>query len=304
MDGGQDANESNSEASTSENPLKRFERSVGGLESVFVVWGPLGTEYFEKVLDFARSNKYAEIGKKDKLNIILHSKGGNPHLTYKSALALRSSVKEVTVYVPRFAKSGATLLCLGVQEVVLALGADLGPLDIQIEDPQNSGDIVSALEITGALKAVAEFLYSEFGVLLHELLRIGVKRSELLSLAMRFMELMGRPLFEQAQITNFNACIRALNVTRVYGKKLLKRSGIINEERLQDEIVRTLVEEYPSHSFVICLDEANELGLLHVRETNLHEYEGLEVLYKYIKHRLENVKKIDRFYGFLSDLRD
>ena len=50
--------------------------------------------------------------------------------------------------------------------------------------------------------------------------------------------------------------------------------------------------------------EARELDLNHVREANAVEDEALEVLYGYISHRVQNVKKRDRFYGFLSDLKD
>ena len=304
MDAGKDINENNAQARPPESPLKKFARIVGGLESVFVIWGPLEEEFFEKVLGFVKKNKYAEKEKKiEKLTIVLHSGGGDPHLTYKSANVLRGSFKKLTIYVPRFAKSGATLLCLGAQEVVLALGAELGPLDTQIRDPKDPENFISALEVTEALKVAAEFLYTEFGVLLDQLRMVGIKkRDELFSLAMQFIKLMGRPLFEQTEPTNFNACLRALDISRHYGTELLIRSGV--EKEKARSIMAVLVEQYPSHSFVIDVDEIKKLDLHHVREANAEEDEALEVLYEYVGYKVENVKRRDRFYGFLSDLRD
>src|SRR5690349_379175 len=69
------------------------------------------------------------------IEIWLDSPGGDAHAAYKLWLDLRSRCRRLVVVIPDLAKSAATLLALGADEIVMAPAAELGPLDVQISHP-------------------------------------------------------------------------------------------------------------------------------------------------------------------------
>jgi hypothetical protein len=281
MDADNDAVVSQGQKECPDSALQKFFTDIGGMKSIFLVWGVRGEDFFESVLSFVKSTRSTCCGKTPKLNLVLHSRGGDPHLAYKAANVLRDSFGGITVWVPHFAKSGATLLCFAGNEIVLGLGADLGPLDTQIVDPEDPENMISALEITEAPKAATEFLYKEFYVIIDALRHPGsgleLTRSDLLDLVMEFLKLFGLPLFKQIRLTSLNACLRALEITRKYGIELLVRSGI-KKERARNAI-DMLVRQYPCHAFVIDAPEAAKIDLpVAVREANLDEQPALDEL--------------------------
>ncbi|MCL6580724.1 MAG: ATP-dependent Clp protease proteolytic subunit [Firmicutes bacterium] len=61
--------------------------------------------------------------------LVLDSPGGDIHAAYLLARLYRTHASKLTVVVPRFAKSAATLICLAADEIVMTRIAELGPLD-------------------------------------------------------------------------------------------------------------------------------------------------------------------------------
>ena len=95
-----------------------------------------------------------ELGHVDRLGIILFSNGGDIDEAYVLATYLQDLAREKLVfYVPRYAKSAATLLALAGDEVVLLPVAELGPVDPVIYDPNTNRYIPlqSILEILNLL---------------------------------------------------------------------------------------------------------------------------------------------------------
>ena len=75
----------------------------------------------------------------NRVELLIHSGGGHPDIAYRVMKFLRGRFQEVNVIVPLYAKSAATLLCLGADRIYLGELADLGPIDIQIADPVEHG---------------------------------------------------------------------------------------------------------------------------------------------------------------------
>ena len=122
-------NETNPEAT---DRFSDVEKQIEG--PLFVIWGPLQYKgIFQASLAFAKENTGIP-----RLNVVLETLGGSPDLTFKSVVTLRSSCNKMVVYVPHWAKSAGTLLCLAADEIVLSLGSELGPLDMQVTDPRSS----------------------------------------------------------------------------------------------------------------------------------------------------------------------
>lgn len=66
------------------------------------------------------------------IDIIVHTPGGLVLSAEQIAMALKRHTARVTVYVPHYAMSGGTLLCLTADEVVMDENAVLGPVDPQL----------------------------------------------------------------------------------------------------------------------------------------------------------------------------
>lgn len=74
----------------------------------------------------------------------------------------------------------------------------------------------------------------------------------------RLITQMTKPLFENIDVLRYTQMSRSLKVGEEYAKRLLSRKF---EKGESARIARSLVENYPTHSFVIDVDEATELGL-------------------------------------------
>ncbi|MFB3924841.1 MAG: hypothetical protein ACE14T_02215 [Syntrophales bacterium] len=66
------------------------------------------------------------------IDIIIHTPGGLALSTEQIALALKRHKAKVTIFVPHYAMSGGTLICLAADEVVMDDNAVLGPVDPQL----------------------------------------------------------------------------------------------------------------------------------------------------------------------------
>lgn len=76
--------------------------------------------------------RYAKISK---LGLLLHSQGGSLEAADKFVRICREYADEFSVIVPLEAKSAATAICLGADEIVMTAVAELGPIDPIIQHP-------------------------------------------------------------------------------------------------------------------------------------------------------------------------
>ncbi len=218
------------------------------------------------------------------LNVFMCSLGGDPNVAFNSVNILRTKCRNLTTYVPDYAKSAATLICLGADEIVMAVGSQLGPLDMQVPDPRNSPEDISALSGYQALEAVANFLHNEIDVTVKQLYRKArANISDSLKYAMELVDSMARPLFEQVNPLDLGRFSNALAVSERYGSELLRRYNKTVSEKEITEIVSALVRDYPSHSFVIDLPEAQKIGLS-AREPSDGELTIMEKVYGMLLH--------------------
>ena len=66
------------------------------------------------------------------IDLIIHTPGGLVLAALQVARALREHRGKVTIFVPHYAMSGGTLLCLAANEIVMSPHAVLGPVDPQL----------------------------------------------------------------------------------------------------------------------------------------------------------------------------
>lgn len=163
--------------------------------------------------------------KKDVLLILL-SRGGSIEPAYQISKMCKSLSKgRFIVTVPRHAKSAATLIALGADEIHMGPLGQLGPIDPQL-------DGLPALGVSQALKSIA-------------------------SLAEKYpgsSEMFARYLRMALTVEQIGYCERISESAAQYAERLLSTKKFL-DKRKQD-IARELVHEYKDHGFVIDLEEA------------------------------------------------
>jgi hypothetical protein len=196
------------------------------------------------------------------LDLVIESEGGDVHSAYLIIDLLRLHCEKLNACVPLYAKSAATLLCVGADVIVLDEIAQLGPLDTQIMNEKEGGkrEWNSALNPFKTLEQLEKFATNTFDhavALITE--RSGLTVGESVQHAIRFVEATTGPLFRQVDPRDLGNCSRALSIGTEYGYRLLGRQGKQTEEEIK-RVIDKLVQGYPSHDYVIDYCELRELG--------------------------------------------
>lgn len=207
-------------------------------------------------------NVFSERGRVKKiqtLELLLHSPGGSADIAYQLVKFFRRHCQRFNVIVPLTAKSAATLMCLGADGIYMGEFADLGPIDVQIQDPIERGSkSISPLDefkCTEFLRDYAVEILDFFTALI--IRRSGMSVKEALRESVPFTTGIMRPLYEQLDPLEIGEYKRSLAIGEDYAHRLLALTG--NPRRR--DIVESLVSKYPSHGFVIDPIEARGLGL-------------------------------------------
>ncbi len=192
------------------------------------------------------------------IDLWLESPGGDAHAAYKLAVMLRSAASTVRVVIPDYAKSAATLLALVGDEIFLAPGADLGPLDAQMPDEGSYTGSISALNIARAVDEVARDAVDMAVTGGVDLLAItGLSRAQTIDAMLRFSAGFSEPLVRQLDPKVVHHAKQMLKVTAQYAERLLRDAGSPSPEMIAGK----LVETFPTHGYAITQREAHDLGL-------------------------------------------
>lgn len=195
----------------------------------------------------------------DTLEILMHSPGGHPSIAYQVMKFFRRTCKRVNVIVPLQAKSAATLMCFGADMIYMGEFAELGPMDVQINDPLERGSApFSPLDEFKSMEFLREYaveLLDYFTLLF--IRQSGMSIKEAIHESIPCVSGMMRPLYERIDPLEVGGHRRALAIGEEYSTRLLK---LVGNPQWQP-IVERLVWKYPSHDFAIDIDEALELGL-------------------------------------------
>lgn len=160
------------------------------------------------------------------LDLVIHSGGGSIHAAYQVIELLRLHSECIHACVPLYAKSAATLLCLGADDICVDELAQLGPLDTQIyeEKKGGKGEFTSALNPFKALEQLQKFSLETLDIAVKMIaMRSGMDLDECLKHAIEFVRGTTGPLFTQLNPEKLGEYNRALAVGTEYGDRLLRR---------------------------------------------------------------------------------
>lgn len=216
-------------------------------------WDNIGPQVF-KGFQGERNN----IQDKKPVALLIDSGGGDAHFAYRIARFFQRRSSAFTVIIPQYAKSAATLMALGASRLILGRDAELGPLDVQMLDPDRE-DLGSALDAVQSLERLNAFVMTAVDQLVPLLYRrTGKKIETLLPLVLKYSVEFVRPLLDKIDTVDFTRKSRELKVAEEYAVRLMRQS-YSKDSALS--IARGLVEKFPTHGFVIDRSEAVRLGL-------------------------------------------
>jgi hypothetical protein len=196
------------------------------------------------------------------IDVWIESFGGDAHAAYKLAIDLRSRCCKLRAVIPDIAKSAATLLALGMDEIFMGAAAELGPLDLQISHPDREEVIISALDVSDVIEFLSETAFSLVitggaGVVRYS----GLRRSEVLKATFPFVAQLLEPIVSKVDPHILHQATNHLHVAEKYAAALLSRRVDQGEKEHCEKIVNHLIHHYPAHEFVIARREARKMGL-------------------------------------------
>lgn len=214
---------------------------------ILVYTGHITREGFEQVVRESPSERHKNV------LLILATLGGDADAAYLIARFLRRSYEHFTVFVPGLCKSAGTLLCVGAHDIVMSETGELGPLDVQVQNPEELGDYASGLDVPQAIDFLQQRALDSLHRTLDDIVTCGgltTKRSA--EIATNVTVGLFAPIFAQIDPYRLGRNARALLIARQYAAR-------IGGNVATDQTLERLVAGYTSHSFSIDRDEAAEL---------------------------------------------
>jgi uncharacterized protein Veg len=223
---------------------------------------------------------------------LIDSPGGNANFAYKIGRFLQDRTNNnLTVIIPYFAKSAATLFALAGKRIILGEDAELGPLDVQLLDVERE-KYTSALDAIQSLERL-----SAFGLtLIDQTMRFVISRSGkrtdiLLPQVFTYTSHFLRPLLEKIDAVDYTRMSRDLKIAEDYAIRLMKLNY---GEKRATEIAATLVKKYPAHRFVIDKKEAADKEGLGLNLYEVKEQEKFQDILNQLLPFLTNLTVIGR----------
>jgi len=238
-----------------------------------------------ELYDLLNGNSFPE------LDVIIHTPGGSIEAAFQITKLIRKVAKKVNIIVPYYAKSAGTLICFGADKIYLSLLSELGPLDTQILEAQDSGRrYTSALNGFKALEQVQLHTLESLDIATKLILaRSGMKISEAIHLANEFSGQTSGTLYSQLDPKKIGEYARALDVGERYGILILTRFMGWSDKKAS-QTVKHFVKNYPSHGFIIDIEELTDLGFP-VCETGEVELPIIDDIRKSMRNLKNNVIK-------------
>lgn len=207
----------------------------------------------QNIIDMCESKQH----RRSNVVMILVTNGGDPDAAYRIARCLQQSYDRFIVYISGYCKSAGTLITFGADEIIISDHGQLGPLDVQINKPDELFESGSGLDTIQALdflqsKAFAMFTDNLVSLKLGSSNQITLKTATDISVALTTG--LYNSLYEQIDPTRLGEISRAMRIAEEYGARLDERSKNAKPGALQK-----LVTGYPAHSFVIDRYEAGQL---------------------------------------------
>ena len=208
-----------------------------------------------------------EAGRDGPLDILIDSPGGLLSVCYQVARFLSNCTKRWDALVPNEAASGATLICLGSNEIVMSQVAQLSPLDPQVISKRREKFFLferqSPLEAFEAVRYVQQFTLTAVSATMEYLLdpkRGPITPNRALEAATTISTQLARPILERIEPYDLGAFSLDARLVRHYCERVASPEDSSKQTQRLAQF-GTLVDRYPAHETVIDIAEAKALKI-------------------------------------------
>jgi hypothetical protein len=235
------------------------------------------------------------------LVLILVTEGGQADVAYRCMRLLHSRYPgNITAVVPGWCKSAGTLMCIGATDIQMAELGELGPLDVQLSRPDQMNEMTSGLAIDTAVEKLQHEAFKLFMGFITEMgesdIRFSLKTAS--TLAKDISVGLFAPIFAKLDPISIGEDFRSYKIAEAYAERLHLRGKNLRRDRKVDGL-KALLESYPSHGFVIDVDEARSIFIRVKRvEPNVGQLIGAVGAEAIVPmDREKNIRKVE----FLND---
>lgn len=179
--------------------------------------------------------KYPKKEDRPPLYLLLHSPGGTVSSSYMVARTLRSHFNRIVGFVPHMAASGATIVALSCNEIVMGDISRLTGIDPHHEI---DGELVYPLSTVRAFKNLEEIL--------------GTKTLDEISFPYQH-------LVQSITAEKYDEATHALKMVEDYATELMQKAGYAEPEI--ERIINGVLYDIEAHEEVITTDRAKEIGI-------------------------------------------
>lgn len=178
------------------------------------------------------------IGQVERLDVVLHARGGVVNAARRIALLLRSHARHLSFIVPYHCESAATLLTLCGDQIVAGELALFSPVDPQLNG--ENGSAFSALDI------------QQFGSMAQQWFGLDGEAARAQALA-----LLCNSVFPPSLTAFYRTTLEMAEI----GQQLLAWQLPQHEPAQREQIVQKLMAGYHSHNYALSGDDMAALGL-------------------------------------------
>ncbi|MEA4901145.1 SDH family Clp fold serine proteinase [Desulfitobacterium sp.] len=216
--------------------LERLEKLRGSKVLVYFAYTPLDDSILVPLYKQLKA-----IGHTQKIDLLLHSYGGAVDTPYKLVMLIREFCEEFGVIVPLAAKSAASMVVLGADEVVMGPVSELGPIDPLVKHPLYK-DLWVPVQ---AIRHCLEYLHRTI---------TNSPDPELSTFIIN-------PVLNKLDPWLIGDYEKSLKASHQYAEALLSRFMLKESPDQVSSVTHALTEGYFSHGYPIGRREAKELGL-------------------------------------------
>jgi hypothetical protein len=182
------------------------------------------------------------IGKTERIDLLLHSYGGVVDIPYKIVNLIREFCDHFSVIIPFVAKSAATMIAIGADEIVMGPTSELGPIDPLVKHPNYEEMWVPVQSIRLCIDFLEE--------------KLKKSSNPEMTTALLF------PIADKLDPWIIGDYEKSIKASYQYAEALLEKNMFKNNKEKAKSVTRIMTEKYFSHGYCINRKEAKEeLGL-------------------------------------------
>jgi hypothetical protein len=219
----------------------------------FLYSGPINRDNADRLVKLIDSRP----DRRENVSIFITTFGGDPNAAYRIGRALKANYSNGTIsaILCGYCKSAGTLLALCADELAFGCLGELGPLDTQIDKPNEILGAESGLDLFQALQQITESSFESFEQQMISIIRHSsgaITTTVAAEIASSLTVGIFSPISAQVDPLRLGVVKRAIQIGLAYGNRLKSKN-------VKKDTVEKLVNEYPAHGFVIDQSEAREL---------------------------------------------